>query len=442
MNEGGGKERRPQPVADEPSPKDITAITPDKASQILKLLEQLGRMTASDDEEASRGKEHKFWQTQPVVHTDAGEAESDGPINPSVSPSKVPREPQSLPEEFDWCTVDLENPQEQTELYQLLNLNYVEDQESLFRFDYPVNFLEWALKAPGWRREWHVGVRVAASKRLVAFISAIPTTIKVRERVIQSVEVNFLCIHKRLRSKRLAPLLIREVTRRVNLQGLFQALYTAGAELPGALCKVRYYHRPINFKKLVEVGFTMVPLGKSIDQMVLRYHLAKEHQLGSNFRPMAAADIPQVSQILANSQSRFALHTLYSEEECRHWLLPRDNIIYSYVLEADDGLVSDFISFYSLPSTVVANPLHDRINVAYLFYYSASSPARLVKLVHAALTAARDLGFDVFNCVEIMDNATFLNELKFGEGDGCLHYYLYNWRTKPFEPSDTAVVML
>ena len=37
------------------------------------------------------------------------------------------------------------------------------------------------------------------------------------------VEINFLCVHKRLRSKRLAPVLIREITRRVNCKGLFQA---------------------------------------------------------------------------------------------------------------------------------------------------------------------------------------------------------------------------
>ena len=42
-------------------------------------------------------------------------------------------------------------------------------------------------------------------------------------RTVKMVEINFLCVHKRLRSKRLAPVLIREITRRVNCKGLFQA---------------------------------------------------------------------------------------------------------------------------------------------------------------------------------------------------------------------------
>lgn len=45
-------------------------------------------------------------------------------------------------------------------------------------------------------------------------------------------EINFLCVHKKLRNKRLAPVLIKEVTRRCNVMGIFQAIYTVGMYLP------------------------------------------------------------------------------------------------------------------------------------------------------------------------------------------------------------------
>ena len=53
------------------------------------------------------------------------------------------------------------------------------------------------------------------------------------------VEINFLCVHKKLRSKRMAPVLIKEITRRVHKEGLFQAVYTAGVVLPKpvAVCR-------------------------------------------------------------------------------------------------------------------------------------------------------------------------------------------------------------
>lgn len=62
---------------------------------------------------------------------------------------------------------------------------------------------------------------------------------------------------------------------------------------------------------------------------------------------------------------------------------------------------------------------------------------------------AKKLGFDVFNALDILDNQSFLKDLKFGMGDGSLHYYLYNWfvsgGTKdapPLQPGDLGLIML
>lgn len=54
------------------------------------------------------------------------------------------------------------------------------------------------------------------------------------------VEINFLCVHKKLRHKRLAPVLIKEVTRRSHIEGVFQAVYTAGVVLPKPVGTCRY----------------------------------------------------------------------------------------------------------------------------------------------------------------------------------------------------------
>lgn len=44
-----------------------------------------------------------------------------------------------------------------------------------------------------------------------------------------------------------------------------------------------------------------------------------------------------------------------------------------------------------------------------------------------ALILAKKYKFDVFNALTLMDNNLFLEEQKFGAGDGQLHYYLYNY---------------
>ena len=69
------------------------------------------------------------------------------------------------------------------ELYTLLNENYVEDDDNMFRFDYSPEFLRWALLPPGFLQEWHVGVRAKKSKKMVGFISAVPATISIYKKV-------------------------------------------------------------------------------------------------------------------------------------------------------------------------------------------------------------------------------------------------------------------
>lgn len=57
--------------------------------------------------------------------------------------------------------------------------------------------------------------------------------------------------------------------------------------------------------------------------------------------------------------------------------------------------------------------------------------SRLNSLVGDALILAKRYKFDVFNALSLMDNALFLEEQKFGPGDGQLHYYLFNYRANP-----------
>lgn len=90
------------------------------------------------------------------------------------------------------------------------------------------------------------------------------------------VEINFLCVHKKLRSKRVAPVLIREITRRVNLQGIFQAVYTAGVVLP----------KPVGTCRWVWQGCVLVSSSRVVSQLWLVISDASFAQvLASLFEP-------------------------------------------------------------------------------------------------------------------------------------------------------------
>lgn len=414
----------------------------DKSKLIEELLKLISMGEVLNETQQKQMKDYKFWKTQPVPSLDEV-VDTDGPIDATKTPEDVPSEPLPLLGDFEWSTIDVESSLELDEVYTLLYEHYVEDQDATFRFKYSHEFFKWALKPPGWRKEWHVGVRVKSTKKLVAFIAAVPVTLKLNKsgNKIPSVEINFLCIHKKLRSKRLAPVLIKEITRRVNKQDIWQALYTAGIVLPSPVALCRYTHRPLNWLKLHDVGFSHLPPDKTKASMVAHYALPNTTQT-PGLRPMAPRDLDQVFELLHKFQEKFDLVQIFEKEELGHWLLGGEfgkAVIKTYVVEAEDGHISDFFSYYLLPFSVLNHPTHKELGIAYLYYYALESAEkdvatyqkRLNLLINEALVTSKQFDVDVFNALTCQDNPLFIKQAKFGSGDGLLNYYLFNYRVRP-----------
>ncbi|XP_060205916.1 glycylpeptide N-tetradecanoyltransferase 1-like [Lycium barbarum] len=395
-------------------------------------------------ESLSLAKRHKFWETQPVGQfKDLGDTSlPEGPIEPPTPLSEVKQEPYNLPGPYEWTTCDMDSEEMCNEVYLLLTNNYVEDDENMFRFNYSKEFLRWALRPPGFYRSWHIGVRVKTSKKLVAFITGVPARIRVRDTVVTMAEINFLCVHKKLRSKRLAPVMIKEVTRRVHMENIWQAAYTAGVVLPTPVSTCQYWHRSLNPKKLIDVGFSRLGARMTMSRTIKLYKLP-DQTVTPGFRKMEPHDVPAVTRLLRNYLKQFVVAPDFDENDVEHWLLPKEGVIDSYLVESPDTHeITDFCSFYTLPSSILGNQNHTTLKAAYS-YYNVSTKTPLIQLMNDALTVAKQKDFDVFNALDVMQNDSFLKELKFGPGDGKLHYYLYNYRTKHvLRSSELGLVLL
>ena len=367
------------------------------------------------------------------------------PIIPDKPKSELRQDPYNMPKGFEWCEVDVTDPDQRTEVYDLLYQNYVEDDECMFRFDYSRDFLTWALTPPGYLPQFHLGVRSSKSNRLMAFITGVPAKVRVHDITKDMVEVNFLCVHKKLRSKRLAPVLIKEITRRVNHTGVYQAVYTAGVVLPGHVASCRYYHRTLDAKKLVEINFTRLPPRTTMARFQKQYKLPAEPALGG-LRPMTPEDVPAAHKLVVEYLSKFKLSVVFSEEEFAHWLLPREGVVSSFVNvkkngEGEETEITDFCSYYHLHSSVLGNEKHNTLHAAYSFYNVARTVG-VTELMRDCLILAKNEGHDVFNALNLMENERFLEDLKFGMGDGNLQYYVYNWSCPTIEHGDVGIVLL
>eukprot|EP00731_Ephydatia_muelleri_P009223 Em0004g1561a len=380
------------------------------------IRDLLSRMQVDEDK-----KEHQFWDTQPVPKL-VEKVTDSGPLEPAKD--DVRQEPLSLPNNFKWDDIDLENPSQLDEVYTLLNENYVEDDDNMFRFDYSRPFLQWALQPPGWKKVWHCGVRATTTGKLLGFISAVPACIRIRDHTQTMVEINFL------RSPGGS-----------HCQGIFQAVYTAGVLLPKPVASCRYWHRSLNPKKLVDVQFSSIHRHMTLQRMMRLYKLPETTKT-IGLRTMEAKDVSTVHALVNKYLEKFDLIPVFeSEEDIVHWFLPRPNIISSYVVEnPETKVVTDVISFYHLPSTVVSHPVHKTLYAVYSFY-NVATYTPMKDLMQDALILAKQQGADVFNALDLMDNKQFLEELKFGTGDGHLRYYLYNWKC-PEMPSEKVGLVL
>jgi glycylpeptide N-tetradecanoyltransferase len=410
-------------------------IEPEEAEKLLKKT--LGQSYV-EKLDAS----HKFWDEQPV--SKLGEKVELGvnePIDEPKTVDDVPAEPYSLGDTFEWYDIDIGDEQESAAIYKLLAQNYVEDDDNYFRFDYSIDFLRWALTPPHFRKDWHCAVRVKKSKAFVGFISAVPATMRVYGKEVQMVEINFLCVHKKLRDKRLAPMMIKEITRRVNRRNLWQAIYTAGVVLPNPVASCSYYHRSLNPKKLVDVRFSQLRRNQKMSMLQRLFRLPAETQT-PGMRPMEPRDVPAAAALLKDYLRSFHIAISFTEEEFAHWLLPRDNVIYTYVVEnPKSGQVTDMVSFYSLPSTIIGNAKHRTLFAAYSFY-NVSTKTPYKALLQDALILAKSLRFDVFNALDILDNEPHFEDLRFKPGDGHLQFYIYNWKCPATIPGRIGIVML
>lgn len=385
-------------------------------------------------------EKHEFWDTQPVPKGIAGGVDKEGEIEKGKL-DEVRQEPYTLPSGFTWSDINLQNEDELNEVYELLRDHYVEDSDHMFRFDYQKDFLKWALLPPNQYSDWIFGVRGGKNNKLFGMITGVPVKLVIKGEMVKMIEINYLCVHKKIRKLRLAPVLIKEVTRRTHIKNMWQAIYTAGIVIPRPMAEATYYHRNLNTKKLLEIGFTSLPQGRPKSLHIKLLSLPKDTPI-SGIRPMEMKDVKQVKNLLSEYLKNFDTYFQYNKEEIAHFFLPRENVIYSYVVvDSKTDEITDFISYYSLPSTIINDEKHKTLFAAYS-YYMVPKKHSINDLMKTALILARNDKFDVFNALDLMDNKQVFEELHFGVGNGSLYYYLYNWYTKKIPAPKIGTVLV
>jgi glycylpeptide N-tetradecanoyltransferase len=159
-----------------------------------------------------------------------------------------------LPDGFEFDTFDVTDDATVNDICKFIEDHYVESQD--FRVIYTPEKFRWALMTPGWVQEYHFVVRNSKNKKIMALMVGCPKKYNLAGKTLIMLEGNFFAIHKKLRNKRLAPIMSQEMFRRQRKNGINQTYMTSAGTFPTPFTSCHYYNKYINCEKLIDIRYT------------------------------------------------------------------------------------------------------------------------------------------------------------------------------------------
>lgn len=222
-------------------------------------------------------------------------------------------------------------PSHTNQVHSLLNDNYQTSTDSPIKIRYSRDFIYWLLR----QNAESLNIGICFGKKLCGVILC-----PVFPSIVNGETVNvpyplFLCVKLELRGLGLAKKLVDELKQRFAQKSYTTAIVSTKKEMGEAVASYNSILIPINFTKLVSVGFL------SYDSSYVDYSV-KTNPLTL----LKSSHIKEVASILNESMKDYQTKPLFDSKTVHQMFLPKKNIVYSYVKLNENGEATDFISAY------------------------------------------------------------------------------------------------
>jgi glycylpeptide N-tetradecanoyltransferase len=398
----------------------------------------------------------KFWRTQPVIKEYTEDSQSKEVLQNDEIKTKEQFDfnetPYLLPNGFEWYNLDLKND-DIIQLQEFLNANYVESDHSKYIFNYSKELLQFALISPNYTQSLQLGVRLSKNKKLMGFISGTPCIINIRGKHIKMMDINFLCVHKSIRNKRLTPVLIKEILRRSIIHNYYKGVYTSGSKFALPITKTNYYHRYININNLYDCGFLSEYCKCDVkgDCEVCKKYKIQEikdcNYKSTGFRKAIKSDTESIYEIYNDYMtSNFEMYKIMTLSEISHFFTNIDDNVYIYVSENDKNI--QFVGgFYKLKMDI--NNSNKFLQFGFLWYILINKKNididyenKLVDFINDIVKSAKYENVDFLSATNIQKNNIFLDKSNFISTANNLNFYLYNWETDYIDYNKQAFLVI
>jgi len=332
-------------------------------------------------------------------------------------------EPFILPEGYQWKEYDSSNENEMETVSIFLNTHFNKNNRNIETFQqvYDNTFLNWLFSSPTWNRFYElnsdphkccIGVSTKQSDKLVGIITFRPIIYRLDSQVIQSFYIDFFCVHKKLRNKRLGWVMMKECFRRIQKFNINSGIaFHTDIHMP--------FNNISNTSHLLIKNLVEDKCDPTKDLNLIRF--------------ATQDDIPYMIEIYNSYEPSYRAIQNMNQHEFEHYFLPQNEFVHTYVLTNSLGEIKDFVSFYS-KTTKSGN------KVAFLNFISYINDVLLNIFMKNLFYIMKTNGFQYMTLYDNMGLDGLLNnKLGFQCSDNISNFYVFNYNTFTISNKECAL---
>lgn len=376
---------------------------------------------------------HNFWKTQSIQDTSKKEKLNESCIISEFNDDIYPEKEIKLSDGFTWDILD-SSDKIIDEMYLFLYDNYVNGDDKYGGY-YSKESLKWFLEASN----KNLCFCARYNNKIVGTIIGISENISIYNKIYNISQSTFLCIDRTLRHKNLAPTFIQEMFRRLYRNNILITYYTSFLKLPNILASFKYYFRPLNVKKLLDLNIITNTSRISINGFEKLYKV--KDKLTTNLRLLEDKDIQNCMEKYNSYYKKYKIHQIFTQDEFKKKFLSKNSVIDSFVMEKK-GIITDFISIFYVKTRVFNNNKYSDYSVGQIYHYFYSDEKQFIDIIDDVLYMMKHKNIDIVNWINQMDTSIFLDRLKFKERLGENNFYIWNMKCPSINPSDIALITI
>ena len=312
--------------------------------------------------------------------------------------------------------------------YDFILDNYMSSESS--RLVYSKELIKYFLKnsililfTPKGQTDKYVGLVVG--KRKTVYIENAPYIM---------IDVNFLCLVKKLRKLNLAPYLIAVLTKfSVEKLNISLAYYTISARINSpCFGKKQMYHRPVNIAHLANSGFFKVSV-PNYERIYNNFSNTKTAKYLHNIDLPSKDLVENIETLLLN----YNIKTYKVYENLSVTDILTNKAFHSFAFYENNKL-TDFVTLFRLDSQMKQDTTYKN---GYLFITAIQYNTLDTIIDSVAKICKEDNIVDVLTLSDIFPKEIY-SKIKFTPGTGILNYYIFNMDMITVENSNNGLVTI